>query len=158
MIVEPDGRPCGCGQKGCLEAYAAASRVAERADEALQTARGRDSALQGRELDAAAVFTAMEEGDALATELVQETARVLGLGLVSLCRLFDPRMILFGGGMAAAGESLFGPVREAFLARTWGLLPEQVHIGPSVLGGDAGVVGAGAAAYRTFSAEKAESS
>lgn len=147
IIVQPDGRRCGCGQRGCLEAYASASSTARRAAEALAegaASRLRSMIADGGEPTARQVFEAAAAGDGLAERLVDDTARYLGLAAVTLCRLLDPQMIVFAGGMALAGDQLFGRVRAAFLAESWELTVQQVRIVPAELGNDAGFIGAAA--------------
>ena len=148
IIVVPGGRPCGCGQQGCLEAYASASRTARRAEEAI-VAGDQGSMLAkfyeplSRPLTAKQVFDAANVGDELALRIVDETATYLGIACVNLCRLLDPQMILFAGGMILSGDLLFDRIRKAFAAHTWGAANEQVRIEPASLGNDAGVIGAG---------------
>src|SRR5262249_27079110 len=105
-------RQCGCGRWGCLEAYASATAVVKGAREALQGDGGR-SALhrQNGELTARAVFEAAEAGDALARTLVEETAYYLAVGTVNLMHTIDPDMVVFGGGMTAAGPGFLDHIR-----------------------------------------------
>ena len=160
IIVVPDGRACACGQRGCLEAYASASWTARRAEEALDAWSGGESGGGGQAsllaqlyqpgqqpLTAKAVFDAAMAGDALALQIVDETATYLGLACVSFCRLLDPQMILFAGGMILSGDFLFHRVRQAFAKHTWTVAADRVRITPAALGNDAGVIGAGAVAW-----------
>ncbi len=154
MIVQPGGRRCGCGQHGCLEAYASASRTAERAMEALDSDEsGAGSSLHkvrkehGGKLTAEHVFDAAKAGDRLAERIAKETAEYLGIACVSLCRLFDPQMIVFAGGMIHAGDYLFDLIRDAFDRNTWKLVKDHVKIVPAELGNDAGFIGAAAVAW-----------
>jgi len=153
MILVPDGRRCGCGQRGCLEAYASASNTATRAIEALEAGHdGTTSALaslrraQAGRLTAKDIFDAAKTGDTLATEIAEQTANYLGIACASLCRLFDPQMIVFAGGMILAGDYLFEMIREAFARHTWKLVKDHVRIVPAELGNDAGFIGAAAVA------------
>ena len=152
IIVEPGGRACACGQKGCLEAYASASWTARRAEEALDGGREVSSLAESYEpgrtpLTAKAVFDAAQAGDALALRIVDETATYLGVACVSFCRLLDPQVILFAGGMILSGDFLFDRVRRVFAEHSWTAAPDQVRIMPAALGNDAGVIGAGAVAW-----------
>ena len=154
IIVVPDGRACACGQRGCLEAYASASRTARRAEEAFAAATGGATSVLAREyvpdkkpLTAKAVFDAAIAGDALATRIVDETATYLGIACVSFCRLLDPQIILFAGGMILSGDFLFDRVRRVFAEHTWTAAADRVRITPAALGNDAGVIGAGAVAW-----------
>jgi len=147
-ILIPDGRPCGCGQRGCLEAYASASAAARRAAEAI--ADGQPSTLTSidqNKLTAEDVFDAARHGDKLADRLVQQTADYLGLACVNLTRTFDPQMIIFAGGMSLAGDLLFDPLRRAFERYTWRLTDTTVTIAPAELGNDTGIIGAAGIAW-----------
>jgi glucokinase len=149
LIVQPNGRRCGCGQRGCLEQYASASSVPRRALDAM--AAGRRTILKptradGAEIDAQDVFAAAQQGDELALGIVEETAFYLGIGCVNLCRLLDPQMIVFAGGMIHAGEFLFDRVRRVFGEHSWTITDNHVQIVPAKLGSDAGLIGAAAVA------------
>jgi glucokinase len=149
MIIDIDGRQCGCGQRGCLESYSSASRTAQRAMDALDA--GHESSLQAmygvkRIVTSKEVFEAAAAGDALALRIVDETAAMLGVACVNLCRLFYPQMIVFAGGMIKAGEFLFERVRGAYEFHDWTLSPSHVQIVPALLGNDAGFIGAAAVA------------
>jgi len=150
MIVDAGGRLCACGQRGCLESYASASHTARRAEEAID--RGEPSCLAERRKDGAGnieakdVFDAAKAGDAVAERIVQETSKYLAVGCINICRLLDPQMIVFAGGMILAGDYLFDLVRVEFKRQTWQLLDEKVQIVPAQLGNDAGFIGSAAVA------------
>ncbi len=150
VILDPDGPACGCGQRGCLESLASASHLARRAAEVLDA--GERSSLQtihqrGDSITSKDVFEAVEAGDALARRLAEQTATYLAIGCINLCRLLDPQMIVFAGGMALAGDMLFDLVRGAFDRRTWSVAKDRVKIVPARLGNDAGFIGAAAVAW-----------
>ena len=153
LIVEPNGRLCGCGQHGCLESYASARNTALRAEAAL--AAGEPSSLRqvgksgSGQISAKDVFDAAKIGDLLARRIVQETAKYLAIGCVSLCRVLDPQMIVFAGGMTLAGDYLFDMVTAEFQKRTWSITKDQVQVVPARLGNDAGFIGAAAVAWNS---------
>ena len=154
MIVEPGGRLCGCGQHGCIEAYSSATNTALRARERVE-ADQRPSTLhavldQAGEITSRDVFEAAAQGDPIASEIVDETAYYLAIACITLTRLLDPQRIVLGGGMIAAGEQLFGPVREHFKQQRWHLIEDRVQIVPAQLGNDAGLIGAAAVACQKF--------
>jgi len=149
MIVQPHGRRCACGQRGCLEQYASATSCVARAREALADTSA-SSLAELETLNAEAIFAHADRGDALARQIVEETAFFLGVACVSLCRLFDPHMIVFAGGMIAAGDQLFDPVREAFDSLSWNLTADHVRLAPAMLGNRAGFIGAAAVACRAI--------
>jgi len=153
MIVQPNGRQCGCGQSGCLEAYASASHTALRATEAVEAAGpSQHTPLRGIVTDPASTLTAKDvfdaaiAGDPFAQRIADETAAYLGIACVNLCRLLDLQMIVLGGGMVGAGDYLLDRVRQAYKHNNWQMSPSRVRIEPAVLGGDAGVIGAAAIA------------
>jgi glucokinase len=149
MTIEVDGRWCGCGNHGCLEAYASGSAIAARAREAL--ADGRPSAMRdlaGGDLAAlttAHVYGAAAGGDAAARAIVAETARYLGTGIASLLNVFNPDVVVIAGGVTQAGDALLGPVREEVARRAFRAATDACRIVPATLGRGAGVIGAAAA-------------
>jgi len=147
--VVPDGRLCGCGNRGCWEQYASGSAlVTEARDFAmrspggamrlLQLAGGNAAAITGTHITAAA-----REGDPAALRCFSIVGTWLGQGLANLAAILDPECIVVGGGVSEAGELLLGPARAAFdkaLPGT-GYRP-RVEILRAALGADAGIVGA----------------
>src|SRR5438067_4382564 len=108
-------RQCGCGRWGCLEAYASATAVVKRTREALET--GAQSALQAvlkreNELTARNVFDTAAKGDALAQKIVEDTAFYLAVGAMNMMHTIDPDMVVFSGGMIAAGEPFLDRIRH----------------------------------------------
>ncbi len=154
MIVVPEGQRCGCGQRGCLEVYTSASYTARRATDALE--RDSSSVLHdllrtpGRRVTAKDVFEAAKAGDGLAGRIVDETATSLGMACVNLCRLLDPQMIVFAGGMIQAGPYLLDRIRTAFSVHDWKMSPSRVQIVQARLGYDAGFIGAAAVAWDAY--------
>jgi glucokinase len=148
-IIYPGGRLCGCGQRGCVEAYASANSTAKRCIEALQ--EGRPSSLQGIIEDKGGItsrhiFEYVEAGDELAAEIADGTARALGILCVNLVHTTGPELILFSGGMTAAGDALISRIRRFFDEFIWTSRREHVKIAVAALGEDAGIVGAAALA------------
>jgi glucokinase len=140
IVIGLDGPPCGCGGHGHLESYAA-GRVA---DQAARDLYGDGS--DGRELVAKA-----HDGQSEAVEALAEIGRSLGAGIASFVNVFEPELVVVGGGFgSAAGELLLGPAREV-LARE-GLEPgrDTVRIVPAELGFYAGVIGAGMIAFEAL--------
>lgn len=144
--VDLTGRRCKCGNYGCLEAYASGPSIAERAREAL--AGDSTSVLPqmaGGNLDnltAATVYDAAKKGDAIALEVVRETARFLGTGIANLLNVFNPDVVVIAGGVTQAGESLFEPMIREVKRRAFKPAVESCRIVPGQLPGTAGVVGA----------------
>lgn len=134
---------CNCGKVGCLEALADGPAIARQALEAL--AAGRTSVLSELapgDLTATDVAEAAAAGDELANEVYRHAGETLGLAVSWLINLFNPEVLLVGGGVAEAGEVLLGPLRAAAMQHTLPQAVECVHIRSWSLGHDAGVTGA----------------
>jgi glucokinase len=146
LIVAPDGDRCACGNRGCLEAMASGSTLGRLGREAaagdpggrLATLAGRPGLVTGE-----VVFAAASEGDKVALALFERVGHWLGIGIASLVTIFDPDLVVVGGGVAATGQLLLAPARASFEqyvhGRTHRDLPPVV---PTRLGGDAGLIGA----------------
>ena len=135
MIVEPRGRRCGCGQLGCLEAYASASYTAARYREKL-------GANVDCAIDAENVVDAVKNGDPVAMEVWEETCFYLAIGCINIQHILNPQLIVFAGGMSAAGDLLLEPVRGQIAAQCSEKLGPKPVVGLAKLGNDAGLVGA----------------
>jgi glucokinase len=146
ITIDLNGRRCGCGNYGCLEAYASGSAIAERAREALQNDESSvlPSLVNGdvSKITAAVVYQAAGDGDALALEIVRDTAKYLGAGLANLLNVFNPDVVVIAGGVTQAGEALFGPLRTEVRRRAFKTVSDACRIVPGTLPGTAGVVGA----------------
>jgi len=139
LQVEPDGLPCGCGSWGCLETVAGNGGWTRRAEEALAR---RGSSLQGQELSPANIVAAARQRDPVALEVVEGTARALGVGLAAALDLLNLDRVVIGGGVAGAGEFLLASIVEQVRQRTFADVFAACEFRLAALGGDAGVVGA----------------
>ncbi len=147
-IDRPDcGRLCGCGARGCLEAYASATNVVNRAREDLAAWRG-DTVLRQYFTANDDVFTAKvifdhaAAGDELALKIADDTAYYLALGACAVIAAVDPEMIVFGGGMVGSGE-WFRAMIDAHIRRFGLPYPtKSVKVKFASLGSDAGFIGA----------------
>ena len=143
-IIVPDGRPCKCGQRGCLETYASAANTAGRARERI--AAGEPSGLadvlrRNGTLTAQDVVAAARIGDKLAAEVWDETCRLLAVACVNLQHTMNFERIILAGGMSAAGEALLKPVRAHFGRQMWHDIGDRPEIILAQLGNDAGFIG-----------------
>ncbi|HEY9427071.1 MAG TPA: ROK family protein [Gemmatimonadaceae bacterium] len=144
--IDSTGRYCRCGNYGCLEAYASGPAIALRAREALE--RDEASALHrmvNDKLDmltAATVYDAANHGDALALEVVRDTAKFLGTGVANLLNLLNPDVVVITGGVTRAGDRLFEPLRAEVKRRAFRPAVQACRIVPGKLAGTAGMVGA----------------
>ncbi|MFK7928659.1 MAG: ROK family protein [Myxococcota bacterium] len=140
--VDPNGRTCRCGLKGCLEAEIGSNSIAAKARQAVDS--GTESSLSG--LDAihfADVLTAAEQGDALSVELIAECGRFLGIAVANMMNLLNPGRIVLGGRIQTAGDLLFTPLRRTVRDRALWSAIERAEIVPGVLGENATALGAG---------------
>jgi glucokinase len=148
VTVDWKGRPCrGCGRNGCLEAYASGTSIGERAAEAL-AGTDEQSILAALERPSAAdVAAAARDGDPLAVRLWEETVAALASGLTSIVNLFEPELVVLGGGVTRVGEQLLGPVRAEVEAHAVRPAGSPLAIVQSALGDHVGIVGAAAIVY-----------
>jgi glucokinase len=126
QTIDPDGPICGCGNRGCLEAYARADQIALRC---------------GTPTVEAAVRAA-EAGDQRALAGLSEVGRYLGIGIANVITLITPDVVVLGGGVSQAGELLFGPIRAELRRRVTVTPLDAVQLVPAALGIWAGAVGA----------------
>jgi glucokinase len=134
VTVDCNGRLCrGCGRRGCLEAYVSGTSIAERAAEAgLVGATAEDVAAGAR------------AGEPRAVAVWAETIDALACGLTSIVNLFEPELVVIGGGVSRTGEQLLGPVRERVRSEAMTPAGTVVDVVPAALGDHVGVVGAAA--------------
>jgi glucokinase len=152
-------RKCPFGHSGDLEAYSSATALKARAAEAIEQGAGGSLAAAvraGEELTPILISREAASGDPLAMELILETARWLGIGIVTLMHTLDPEAVLIGGAMtfggeeAAVGKAFIERVRAEVRARAFPLLAAQTIIRYASLGGDAGSIGAAGLARRSI--------
>lgn len=152
VTVDWHGRRCrGCGRDGCLEAYASGTSIAERMREALAVADG-GGAQDG--VSATDVAAMARDGHPVAGAVWDETVEALGCGLTSIVNLFEPDLVVVGGGVAGAGEQLLAPVREFVHANAITPGGRTAEVVRSALGDRVGVVGAAAIAHDRIAAEE----
>lgn len=146
MVVNSDGVFCGCGSQGCLEAYSSKWAIQEFL--LSQIRKGRDSVLRdvlesGDVIKSSAIEKAYSEGDEITIEAIDRAIRYLGIALGSLINLFNPQMIILGGGMMESmGKSLQSRLIEESKLHTMPGLMKTVEFRLSELGDEAGVYGA----------------
>ncbi|GMV94676.1 MAG: NagC family transcriptional regulator [Candidatus Hydrogenedentota bacterium] len=157
LNVMRDGRQCNCGAKGCLECYASVSGMERTALEGIEA--GRPTILTEMcggdldKIDGKMISDALQKGDEFAAWVMTETGIWLGTGIGSLINLLNPEMVVLCGGMIAAGEALFKPVRETAQAQSFDVPGARVQIVPAGLGADSGVIGAAGCALQRFEEE-----
>jgi glucokinase len=153
IIIEMEnGRLCSCGAYGHLEGYASATALVKRAHEALDgdANPSRLRSLKHDELTSRAISEAADAGDPLSRRLMRETAHYLAVGAVSLMHTIDPDIVLFGGGMIAAGQPFLEDIRTDIRAMAFPVPAAKTRIEYAQLGGDAGFIGAAGCARLAF--------
>jgi glucokinase len=146
LTVEPDGAPCVCGNRGCLETVFSARAIEGEAWSAVH--RGCASALtrlfreQPQLATCRTIFQAASEGDSLADAIVSKAIRKLGAALAGLLHVFDPQLVIVGGQVADAGANLLVPLQEEVWARSRGLLGRDVPLVEQQVADKSGIVGA----------------
>ncbi|MFK3985056.1 ROK family protein [Micromonospora sp. NPDC050397] len=134
IVVRPNGPKCGCGQTGCLEAIASAASVGRRYSELAADWP------TGQRIDAAEVVRRARDGEELASRVWRETIEALADGLLTAQALYDPAVVVLGGGLAEAGDELLVPLRTALRARL--TFHREPRLVPAALGDEAGCLGA----------------
>lgn len=145
-----DGRQCGCGRKGCLEAYCSATGVARTAKELLNTTE-RPSLLRNLKVDEITsldVSMAAEKGDELANEIYRFTGQMLGEACADFAAFSSPEAFVFFGGMTKAGELIMEPIRKAYNENVLKIFKNKAKFLISSLdGSSAAVLGASAVGW-----------
>ena len=139
-----DGPLCGCGDSGCLEAFASGPSIVAMAQEYLKggkSAKFRELAGDG-EITPYIVAKAAEAGDPVAKRIFEKMGYYIGMGLTSVINLLNPEKIIIGGGVAECGDLLLDPIRRTINDRAMKVQRESVEIVPAELGNSAGVIGA----------------
>jgi glucokinase len=134
FMVVPNGRPCGCGRNGCLEAYASSTALIKQY---LEKADNMES------ITAKDVVDRWQKGDPIATEVMENTIEILGWSLANFVTIHSPSMIVLFGGWAQSGETVMGKIRHSFESNLLKIYRGKVELVPSLLAGsDAALLGA----------------
>ena len=139
ICIENGGRPCQCGARGCVEAYASANSVVRRFREMVGEGWLTDL---GGEVTCKDIFDAAAEGDPLAKHVADKTAFYVGMLVNTIAEMLNPERCVLFGGMARSGEWFFDKIREACERGNKHIGPRGVEIVPALLGPDAGLIGA----------------
>lgn len=146
MKIVKDGKLCGCGQRGCFEAYVSATGLIREAVSRLTVNKQNllykmiDGDLM--KLEAKDIFDAAREGDAFSLDLVDYEAEYLALGIANILNIINPEVVVLGGGVALAGDILLNPMREKMVKYALPVTLEELKIVQGVLGNEAGIKGA----------------
>jgi glucokinase len=158
QIVDPYGPRCGCGSRGCLEAFASGPAITAMALKAITQGRTtRIAELVSYDLNRVTpevVSRAARGGDPVAREIFEQAGFYIGIGVANLITIISPQMVVIGGGVAQAGDLLFDPIRRAARESVHVTPFDQVRIVPGELGTDAGLIGA--AVWASLQEERSE--
>jgi glucokinase len=152
VVIQADGPRChgNCPNHGCVESLASGTALAR---EALRLARERPQSglagalAEGRELIGPLVTELAHDGDPAALEAIELIGRRLGVGIANFVNIFNPEVVVIGGGVIGAGELLLAPARQEMLARALSPSRDEVRVVAARFGIEAGMVGAAALAF-----------
>lgn len=151
IVIDPNGPLCGCGNRGCLEALASGTALGHEGvglarknpdTIMIEMAGGDPNAITGR-----IVAEAAGQGDDSALRALKIWSRYLGLGIVSLIHIFDPEIVVLGGGVSCSGDLFINDVRQAVSERGIPALVAGIPVVLSEFRGEAGIIGAAALAW-----------
>jgi glucokinase len=148
IVIEQDGAPCGCGRRGCWEAYSSATALIRMTKEALEECKktGRYTSMSKAErISGRTACDAMRAGDEVGTEVYNKYVKYLATGITNLVNIFQPEVISLGGGVSNEGQSLIDAITPLVRAEQYGgdvVALTQLRI--ATLGNDAGIIGAAA--------------
>ncbi|NBQ92433.1 MAG: ROK family protein [Micrococcales bacterium] len=144
----PNGKPCGCGQRGCLEQYASGTALLNNAKDLVNSGVEKAKRLLelsggAENLDGQMIFEAIQENDPAALELLEELGTNIGIAIASMVAILDPEVAVIGGGVSLLGDRLLQPIRRAYLEHlpAKGFRPE-ISIVAALLTNEAGAIGA----------------
>lgn len=145
--LQMNGGPiCGCGDTGCLEAFASGPSIVAMAQDYIRGGKSTKfremAAAEGGEITPYMVAKAAEAGDPVAKRIFEIVGEYIGIGLTSVINLLNPEKVIIGGGVAEAGDLLFDPIKRTIKERAMVVAGEAVEIVPAELGNSAGVIGA----------------
>ena len=152
MVISHGGRHCSCGRDGCWEAYSSATGLINMTKEKIEECKksGRETIMlqmvEGSKVSGKTAFAAMKQGDAAASEVVDEYISYLACGISNIINIFQPNVLSIGGGICGEGDNLLIPLNKA----VWGEVynsenaERRTQIRIAQLGNDAGIIGAAA--------------
>ncbi len=154
VTIHPEGRPCKCGSRGCLEAYAAASAVVVAAKELLEEQKASPGlqklAASGTTLTSALIHQLARQGDASAQAIFQEVGKALGIAIANFTNIFDIDTFVLGGGAVDAWDAFEKSMFEEVPKRSYVFRNDPRRILKSHLGNQAGIFGAAYLAFQNL--------
>lgn len=157
MVVDLDGPRCqgNCPNRGCLEALVSGSAIGRAGEAAARAdpAGALGTALaSGRPLTGALVTELAHDGDPAARACLHQAGTALGVGLANIVNIFNPEVVVIGGGVIAAGDLLLDPARDEMRARALSPSRDIVRVVPARFGAESGMLGAAVLAFDSFAA------
>ncbi len=146
QTIDFNGPTCGCGNRGCLEAFASGPAITAMGVKAivqgLTTTIGKLVDYDLNQVTPEIICQAAREGDSVALDIYERAGSYLGIAIANVLVSVGPRKVVIGGGVASAGEILFAPIRRTIKERVTIMPVDQVEIVPAELGSNAGILGA----------------
>jgi glucokinase-like ROK family protein len=143
ITIQENGPLCTCGNHGCLEAMAGGHAIARKAREAIEAGRRTQlSAISPDNIHAVDVAAAAQRGDLIAQQIIADAGMYLGIAVANLVNLFNPSIVVIGGGVSQLGDMLLEPIRKTVLERSLNSAARIVRITSAVLGRRASSMGA----------------
>lgn len=146
QVIDFNGPPCGCGNHGCLEAYASGPAISstgiKAVNQGLTTVIGELVAYDLNKITPEIIAQAANQGDEIAKQILDDAGFYIGIAAANICSVIGPRKIVIAGGVAQLGELIFSPIRRTILERVRIMPVDQVEIVQAQLGDQAGVIGA----------------
>jgi len=154
---DPNGMVCGCGNPGCLEAHASSIGITKRTRKAIEAGEKTIiTKLVDGDLDKISpkiVYQAAEKKDKLALRILDETGRIIGIGIMTMVNLLNPEMVALGGGVMKAGDYILKPAQDEFRKRGFKFLIDRTEIVMAKLGNEAGRIGAAGIVFNEVKAK-----
>jgi glucokinase len=151
MTIDWNGEICSCGNRGCLENLASGTAIAKQAqyliDRGASIPRLKSRVDNNFPLDAREIVSAAQAGNPEAKKILKRAGEALGVGLINILHIFNPEIVVLGGGVIEAGQLLLEPAKAVMQQRAMNVAMKDVRITMANLGPDVGLIGAGAMVY-----------
>ena len=153
MTVETNGKPCNCGNRGCIERYVGRDGIVNRFKKYAKQKKAKTTInrfLDNGEITPKAIARAARAGDTLSRRVMEETGTYLGIALASYVNILNPEIVVIGGGIANAGTLLLKPAKKEMMKRAYSIPARAVKIVRAKLRNDAGIIGAASIAVNSL--------
>ncbi len=147
MVVDVNGRWCGCGQRGCLEAYCSATALVSETKRMMKmypdSLMWQMSAEHHGKVNGITPFAAKRQGDVAASQVIDDFINYLSIGIANIINVFQPDVVCVGGGISGEGEDLMKPIRDKLKYISFGSENSRTKVVAAKFRNDAGIIGAG---------------